>query len=154
MREIKFRAWDGKQMIEELDCPVLKPIGLLNENHKLVFGHDGHDDYVYEGDVEDFKLMQFTGLKDKEGKEIYEGDKIIFPNIKKNSSAIISFGKHTDIAEAGCTTHSNYGFYLQFDDGSTVGLLNEESFLDWKNIEVIGNIYQDPELIKKDLPKD
>ncbi len=63
-REIKFRAWDGKQM----------------KNGFNIFAYNG-DIFSNSGYEKDWPLMQFTGLKDKtrnrkftEGKEIYEGD--------------------------------------------------------------------------------
>ena len=59
MREIKFRAWDGKKMMswEQLkDHYQVLLIGLM------------------ESCDEGWAIMQFTGLKDKNGKEIYEGD--------------------------------------------------------------------------------
>ncbi len=60
MREIKFRAWDGKKMYYD---PILHD-GLMFET-----GRD-FDDWT----PCDHKLMQYTGLKDKNGIEIYEGD--------------------------------------------------------------------------------
>lgn len=60
MREIKFRAWDGEQMIESYGVGISKFFEMCN------------------GEYEDFNstenLMQYTGLKDKNGKEIYEND--------------------------------------------------------------------------------
>ena len=59
-REIKFRAWDKR-------------------NKKMIPAVGGEYDPLYIlsntlGDDEDFAFMQYTGLKDKNGKEIYEGD--------------------------------------------------------------------------------
>lgn len=64
-RQIKFRAWDGKKMI-------------YPDGHKYVLRFDGtigkFDEIIKQYHTEEWKLMQFTGLLDKNGKEIYEGD--------------------------------------------------------------------------------
>lgn len=60
MREIKFRAWDSKKMV------YLAPLEVENQNMGLILSGniDGKPEAV----------MQYTGLKDKNGKDIYEGD--------------------------------------------------------------------------------
>lgn len=65
MREIKFRAWDGKRMYYDPNDFYLRM--------------DGSCFDVFEGEMDEPIcgqpiLMQYTGLKDKNGKEIYEGD--------------------------------------------------------------------------------
>ena len=82
------------------------------------------------------------------GKEVYEGDILTSPSMKsKFLPCIVKFGEYTDIAEAGCTTHSNIGFYVQDAAGEQVGLLNQELLLDWDSFEVIGSVHETPELL-------
>ena len=65
MREIKFRVWDGKSMSSPIN---LRPTDIKIEK-------DGeYSPIVWKENHQDLVLMQYTGLKDKTGKEIYEGD--------------------------------------------------------------------------------
>lgn len=98
MREIKFRAWSGEKMIF---------FGLCEGSSDLLL----------------MDIMQFTGLKDKNGKEIYESD------IIKSISA-----------ESGCVVSWDEKGFWKFWNIST-GLLKMD---EW---EVIGNIYENPELL-------
>lgn len=119
-REIKFRAWRKKS--KEM-CDVSE-IDFTNSFVEL--WHDTTTDYT-QNLLKDVELMQYTGLKDKNGKEIYEGDVVKFADWKPK---VIEFG-----------TCGFIGF----------GLKNTEKFLmnyDSENLEVIGNIYENPDLLK------
>jgi uncharacterized phage protein (TIGR01671 family) len=128
MREIKFRVWikEDKSMVN----------GNENMNNKISFlggihyihtdRADGLMDQVFIGKGGNYRtpdeaiLMQYTGLKDKNGVEIYEGD-------------ILCYEATGNIAE--CYWNEN-GFWHDWED---LGLL-----------KVIGNIYETPELLNKD----
>lgn len=80
------------------------------------------------------QLMQYTGLKDKNGKEIYEGDICKYDNGITNSIPYI-FTVHWDSVKAR---------FCEANEGNKT----DGSFLYSDKTEVIGNIYEHPELLK------
>ena len=144
MREIKFRAWstntDNPRMLF-LD-PVSKktPYGLLSD---LI-------------EDEGWKVMQYTGLKDKNGKEIYEGDIVVggvyYGWKNETGKAIVKFGKFEQDGSGGeYPSRTCLGFYLDLIESQfgmeygTVSLVEEER--KHEEIEVIGNIYENKDLL-------
>lgn len=127
MREIKFRIWDteNKEMlkVQELDFEPTFYGG------RIAIRPDQYSDYF---DTEDMILMQYTGLKDKNGKEIYEGDIV-------RTHYIGGDGVENDevIFDRGC-------FCVNYSEDYHP-LLNEVNHCS----EVIGNIYQNPELLER-----
>lgn len=118
MREIKFRAWDKrcKEMMSQND---LEHFDFWTEIVQVNNMPSQGKDYV---------LMQFTGLLDKNGKEIYEGDILKRPKL--------SYGK-----KMGNVYKVVKWVNSKRDNGFNIASSNEK-------YEVIGNIYSNPELIK------
>lgn len=127
MKEIKFRAWDMVQKKMDYD---------------LYFSQDGSRSLM--SVLKDFGiLMQHTGLKDKNGKEIYEGDVVkalLTGLIDESFNSVIEFSN-------GC-----FGI-RSLEDGVFVNGKGKFKSFDGcdteKRIEVIGNIYENPKLLNK-----
>lgn len=126
MREIKFRAWDIdlKEMIYGEDlikmCIMISPANGNLINYK--------EPWVYLKDK--YILMQYTGLKDKNGKEVYEGDifEINYFNLDKEevyTKGEVFFEKGAFVCKGIKGIHFSNG-----------------------NIEVIGNIYENKDLLE------
>lgn len=123
MREIKFRAWD--KTLNMIHCWA------AIENH-----------FTFEEllDTNFFEAMQYTGLKDSHGNEIYEGDilEAVFELID---------GELETIIDKGVVVFKDYAFQVQtFED-------HHEPLHEWaqlsEELKVIGNIYENPELLQK-----
>ena len=124
MREIKFRAWTGERMeYDFLLYSYSNEVYLSDENEQL--------------EVKPWTLMQYTGLKDKNGVEIYEGDVVRIDD-------------------------TNWGYGGEYDKLNDSYLYKEISFEDgcfclkdglelynYKDCEVIGNIYDHGHLLGK-----
>ncbi len=103
---------------------------LTNESSKLFIVIDENDHYP-----EPVTLMQYTGLEDKNGKEIYEGDVIIYTNPPPGH----------EVTKRNVVEWEAGSFILRVigsDAASPFWLMK-----DYPNFEVIGNIYEDPDLL-------
>jgi len=127
-RDIKFRAWyeSEERMI---------PWGELEVDEEL--SHILNDDLA---DVS--PAMQFTGLEDKNGVEIFEGD--IFPNhFSSKILGVVRFGEYTSMNDDNHGGH--VGFFIDWNDGN---LLRKDLAYWIKVSHVIGNIHENPELME------
>lgn len=125
MGNLRFRAWDKdfKYMLYTDDdlLVCVSSSGIEAINTSLTIG-------VSDGDMKNFKIMQSTGLKDKNGVEIYEGD------IVENSYKEIGFIKNSN--DAFCFNRKERNLYLS-------GLGAGSPF------EILGNIYETPHLLEE-----
>ena len=126
MREIKFRAW-LKEERKMVNVETLF-IGI----NRLCFGNSKTEDLFFR-DFEEVELMQYTGLKDKNSKEIYEKD-IISCNKYKN--VVVFF-------ENGC-------FKVRYPKNDTTNIIcTLDTFLEKYKCKISGNIYENPELLEE-----
>lgn len=123
MREIKFRAWDGEEMQYN---PAINEGGHLNDDIQRMIESLG------------YTLMQYTGLKDKNGRDIYEGDIVDF-YCRRDYDPTAPFyinRRKRKVVKWISNTHKNTINIRQTAD---------------QNIayhEVIGNIYENSDLLK------
>lgn len=139
-REIKFRIWDKKHQKFTYENDWLA-IGLDGRIIEHYFWHDDYSEDIWNDwlDNKEFEIQQFTGLKDKNNREIYEGD------IVKDLDG--------EIGEA----RFDYGSFIIKINKIIVpfySLLETNGFVQPRLInpkcyEIIGNIFETPELLTK-----
>jgi uncharacterized phage protein (TIGR01671 family) len=138
-RVIKFRVWDKDE--EKMDYNV----GLVGNRILFEYGDIESDDSSVEAisyvDIDEhnekyFEIMQYTGLKDKNDKEIYEGD--IIEITWSYDKSIHKFKVYYDCENAYYSLKEIGRDDLDVLCGYSKG-----------QIEVIGNIYENPELLKE-----
>lgn len=134
MREIKFRAWSAMHKVMHYDSDCLFETGGLSgyltirdkQTRELIIGNCT-------------TTMQYTGLKDKRGREIYEGDII-------QTELDLLCDYLPDAPYRGVVTYIEDGYHIvQPRDSYTPTLRN----LAIQSIEILGNIYEHPELLRQ-----
>lgn len=140
-RKIKFRAWNIKTKTM-IDLHKITPLALSESmNSQLALqGMDG----LFIPFHENLILEQFTGLHDKNGKEIYEGD------ILKDDSSdvlVVRFGK-LPLDKSGDCVCTYPAFYCEDKGGLGYAPVHEcREIGNW--MEVIGNIHENPEILER-----
>ena len=117
-RQIKFRAWDKKQKKMMWGGQVHFSLPLSLDVFEF------HETTIHKNPFDYDLIMQFTGLLDKSAKEIYEGDLV----------------KCEDGSKSTITWNNDYASFC-YGNEPYIGLGSKEI------LEVIGNIYENPELI-------
>lgn len=142
--QYKFRAWDKK----------LKKMGVVLQ---MIFGEAYGAQIIYKDnsicftttiakDGHDIVLMQFTGLTDKNGKEIYSGD------VLEATGRIVEWTSNEPKSKMPSGRHR-----VDFKDGAFIMRRGKRSrkyrlssqSIHWGGFEVIGNIYEHPNLLEK-----
>lgn len=139
MREIKFRAWDTKtkkmiftgfHIIGEVTC------------FELIYRYcweNKEEDEPTLGRLNDIELMQYVGLKDCKDVEIYEGDLLRFNNDYSVPPSEVRWWVYEWVSFRYSTTDKNHWY--------------RNSLRQYASSEVIGNIYENPELLGADAEK-
>ncbi len=134
-REIKFRAFIRGEMVE-LPFAALQYFD-FEGSYALSFVVDAYDGFwaheQYDKATKEYcknaPIMQYIGIKDKNQKEIYEGD-------------IVNGGMYNGSYKLGIIVFNNGKFYAE-----PIGKFSEGISEEWNWFEVVGNIYENPELL-------
>ena len=137
MREIKFRAWDKKRkamlpvtMISEIWVSVSPPDNDDEGNKDYDLGYRLYKDG---SGAEEAAVMQYTGLKDKNGVEIYEGDIL---SDKWKAQAYFKNGSYWVKSHVWQNNDTYLHAFIKSREQAKIP------------VEVIGNIYENPELLE------
>jgi hypothetical protein len=137
MRELKFRIWNGTRFVTNADTYIKTSDGSLWDyeedyggtfsSHKILWSAAG-------------KIQQYTGLKDKNGVKIYEGD--ILERIGNGSFCKLLV--YWDEPNCGFFTKRSFNLH---GEGTPISDHNI-NISDWTYWVVVGNIFENPELIE------
>lgn len=131
MREIKFRAW-----VEGEDPKTFEMLYDVQDVYdSKPHYHGGFGDVLKDGES---IVMQYTGLKDKNGKEIYEGDIVKMKSYSFQHLDRYNYEVYYKPEEARFKFKNNVKYPHNSDNDST----------GFHSFEVIGNIHETPELLK------
>ena len=136
MTEVKIKIWDGDKFV---------PLASAVELELIMFSDIDNAIFANYPMVE---IIRHTGLKDKNGKEIYEGDYVKLTGVTYNEydyEGVIEFDNGTFKVKS---IEDNRGYIRFWNDGCHD---HESIEIVWtqSEAEIIGNIYENPELLKE-----
>lgn len=159
-RDVKFRIWDSKRKkftTSVTDHHLNVFYAVIAVSGRVYFEREvdcGMDEYI--GDVGEFSLCQYTGVKDKNGKEIYEGDIVnaLYYGNEKYENMVVIFGKYEDLcwALASPIDDIKNEIYSEVRHDVNGTLVCEQQPLvseQFAQYEIIGNIFENPDLLNE-----
>lgn len=134
MRRIKFRAWDGEKMI-------YPPEGYMFEASIVASNYPAAGVTTNNFGRKDFRLMQYTGLKDKNRNDIYEGDIVQF-----RSTDSYEYDKAFDYENLGDTPIKAVMAWNEEACGFRAAIQSRFKIVK-EMLEIVGNIHEHPHLL-------
>jgi uncharacterized phage protein (TIGR01671 family) len=125
MREIKYRIW--QTCLDDKELQIMHPIKSIDFDKKLYWVETSIAGYYFKDAI----LMQYIGLKDKNDKEIFEGDLV------KHGEELMMVSFSERFASFGLTKKGWLHFHF-FGEAA-----------DHRDCEVVGNIYMNKELLRE-----
>jgi uncharacterized phage protein (TIGR01671 family) len=158
MREIKFRAWFAKKMWYSITQIVFNKLGICT-----AYLNNDDDDFNIPADTwtgkDDYQIMQYTGLKDKNGKEVYEGDIVALEIVNEDScmgatfeeTYTVEWDERRKLTQLNDGKHYVLGEYTGTHRPMLTYITDSSQQME---VEVIGNIYENPELLEDAIRAD
>jgi uncharacterized phage protein (TIGR01671 family) len=137
MRDIKFRAWDTQRHEFLSGGEIFIAIQPGKHPRNIIYLDIIKDPDMYKNR---FDIQQYTGLKDKNGKEIYEGD--ILWNDREKSIYEVMWLKEE------CRFGLRFKFRKNYQGDTWIETREDIPFNRIPNCEITGNIYENPELLE------
>ncbi|MCM1497322.1 MAG: YopX family protein [Clostridium sp.] len=142
----KFRVWDNadQEFVEESD------IFRITQNGSIIF-NNALNNIEPEVNYKRLIVEQCTGLRDKNGSLIYEGD--IISDFEYGVNCIVKFGKlnfkkvseyNSSIIDVSCECF----YFTELETGKLLNVLRQSHNVPEKDWEIIGNIHETPELLE------